>query len=98
MGVQLERIVAVGIEFERTLKAPERYKELERTLASERYLRTVLYLSPDVHIANYLCDVFERIREINLYVCLLPQFLQDPWNVRVRSVRHRDDLPLRTLS
>ncbi len=90
-----DRNVALAIEFERVLKTKSRYEEICKKLQHERYVRILLYITPHIHIANYLHDKFRSTVWMNVCVCLLSDFREDPWNTRVRVTTQDLELPLR---
>lgn len=98
-GVALLRVgsreVPLAIEFERVMKTKSRYEEICTALQHERYVRILLYVTPHIHIANYLHDKFSNTSWMNVCVCLLSEFQDDPWNVRVRVATQKIELALR---
>ena len=50
----------VGIEYERSLKAFERYQEIASRLADERRIQAVLYLCPNYETLRAISHVFVR--------------------------------------
>lgn len=95
MRVGEQREVPLAIEYERVMKAAYRYDQIREALETERYLRLLLFVTPHIHIAKFLCDKFQNTVEMNVCVCLLGDFLSDPWNVRVKVATQKLELSLR---
>ncbi len=89
------REVPLAIEFERVLKSRQRYEEIRSALQYERYVRTLLYVTPHIHVADYLHEKFKSTNGMNVCVCLLSEFQEDPWNARVRIATQNLELALR---
>ena len=89
-----DREVPLAIEFERVLKTKTRYEEIGAKLQHEHYIRILLYITPHIHIANYLYDKFSDTVWMNVCICLLPEFQEDPWNTRVRITTQKMELAL----
>lgn len=89
------REVPLAIEFERVLKSRQRYEEIRCALELERYVRVLLYVTPHLHVADYLHEKFKSTNGMNVCVCLLSEFQEDPWNARVRIATQNLELALR---
>lgn len=89
------REVPMAIEFERVMKTKSRYEAICTALAHERYVRILLYITPHVHIANYLHEKFGNTIGMNVCVCLFSEFQHDPWEARVRIATQKIELALR---
>ena len=89
------REVPMAIEFERVMKTKSRYEAICTALAHERYVRILLYITPHIHIANYLHDKFSNTTWMNVCVCLLSEFQENPWDARVRIATQKVELALR---
>lgn len=54
-----------AVEYERTVKSSDRYREIRRTLCADSSAKTVLYLTPDryllYHLATEMKDIPKRI-------------------------------------
>jgi hypothetical protein len=90
-----DREVPLAIEFERVLKSRQRYEEIRSALEFERYVRILLYVTPHLHVADYLHEKFKSANGMNVCVCLLSEFQEDPWNTRVRIATQNLELALR---
>jgi hypothetical protein len=72
----------VGIEYERSLKAFERYQEIASRLADERRIQAVLYLCPNYETLRAISHVFVRAPK-TVIVAIMDDFVENPLEGRV---------------
>jgi hypothetical protein len=67
----------LGIEYERTLKASEKYQELLQALEAEKRLDVILYLFPDRQIGSALQWIFRNARK-EVVLAQQEEFVHNP--------------------
>jgi hypothetical protein len=67
----------IGIEYERSLKAIERYQEIVSKLDNERGVQAVLYLCPNNDTLRTITDVFFRSKK-PVIAALMEDFVANP--------------------
>jgi hypothetical protein len=71
----------IGIEYERSLKAIERYQEIVSKLDDERGVQVVLYLCPNDDTLRTITDVFLRSKK-PVIAALMEDFVANPLGAR----------------
>jgi hypothetical protein len=67
----------IGIEYERSLKAIEKYREIASKLTDERGVQAILYLCPSNDVLRTIADVFFRSKK-TVMVALMEEFVASP--------------------
>jgi hypothetical protein len=56
------RSARFALEYERTLKSNQKYRDIAKLLGDERAVERVLYLLPNYDLVSFLAGFFERVR------------------------------------
>jgi hypothetical protein len=70
-------ICEIGLEYERSLKAVERYREAASRIEDEHRVDAVVYLCPSNNTFTTISDVFFRSHKTVL-VAMMEEFVRDP--------------------
>ena len=76
-------VYRIGIEYERSLKAIERYQEIASKLADERGVQAVLYLCPNHETLTTISHVFFRATK-TVIVAMMEDFVANPLDGRAQ--------------
>jgi hypothetical protein len=88
------RSARFALEYERTLKSNQKYRDIAKLLEDERAVERVLYLLPNYDLVSFLAGFFERVR------CLVFLGVAQAWHEKLLDMpvldpRSRSYSPLR---
>jgi hypothetical protein len=88
------RSARFALEYERTLKSNQKYRDIAKLLGDERAVERVLYLLPNYDLVSFLAGFFERVR------CLVFLGVAQAWHEKLLDMpvldpRSRRYSPLR---